>query len=156
VRLVVERLQRQDLDQAPDPPTAFRRFPEALEECQCLAKRALRPVDPVPRHEHPRQRDVLELAQVTEVIVDRQALLVGPTQGFGKPALADPHPRSRGRYRTHIGSGAPDIQTLRFAEQVERGVQVASSPLVCAMATCHRCRCSDVPPQSLSVSLLCR
>jgi hypothetical protein len=79
--------------------------------------------------EHPRQRDVFELAQVAEILVNGQAALAGPTQRLGQLALADPHPRLQRRYGTHVGGGTPDLQALRLVEQVERAVEVCPSLL---------------------------
>jgi hypothetical protein len=75
--------------------------------------------------EQPRERDVLELAQVAELVADGQASLVGPAQRLGQPALPDPHPRLHRGNGTHLGIRASDIQLLRLIEQIERAVQVS-------------------------------
>ena len=81
----------------------------------------------VPRQEHPGQGDVLELAQVTEVVVDGQALLTRPAEGFTEPALRDPDPCLQRRDRPHIREEVAHIQALRLVEQVECAAQVSFS-----------------------------
>jgi hypothetical protein len=46
LRLVIQRLERQNLDQADHPPAFFGRFLEALQERHRLMKGALYPVTP--------------------------------------------------------------------------------------------------------------
>ena len=104
-----ERLQHQDLDDASRPlPRVPPPAQETLQECPWpRAAGAFVPIAPVPGDEHPRQGDVLELAQVAEVVVDGQAPLAHPAQGLGQPALRDPHPRLQRRDGTHVGIRAP-------------------------------------------------
>ena len=71
------------------------------------------------------QGDVLELAQVAEVILSGQSLLTRPAEGFIQPPLRDPHPCLQRRDRTHIGGKVTHIQALCLVEQVERAVQIA-------------------------------
>ena len=75
--------------------------------------------------EHSGQGDVLELAQVAEVVMNRQALRPHPAEGFPQPALRDPHPCLQRRDRTHVGGKGTHVQTLCLVEQVERAVQIA-------------------------------
>src|SRR5207248_7462322 len=78
----------------------------------------------IPGQEHPGQGDVLELAQVAEVIRYFQALLTRPVEGFTHPPLQNPHPCLHRRYRTHVGEEVAHIQALCLVEQVERAVQI--------------------------------
>ena len=74
----------------------------------------------VPGQEHPGQGDVLELAQVAELVLDGQAPLTHPAERFTQLALRDPHPRPQRRDRPHVGGEVADVQALRLVEQVER------------------------------------
>src|SRR3712207_8130378 len=77
------------------------------------------PIALVSGQEHPCQGDVLELAQVAEVVMGGQALLTRPAQGFSQPTLRNPHPRLQRRYGTHVGVGTFDILALRLVERSE-------------------------------------
>src|SRR3954454_5521776 len=81
----------------------------------------------VPRQEHPGQRDVLELARVAEVVVNRQALLTRPAKGFTQRPLRDQHPGPQGRDRPYVGEVITHIQALRLVEQVECAAQISFS-----------------------------
>jgi hypothetical protein len=70
--------------------------------------------------EHPHQGDVLELTQVAEVVINGEAPLTRPSQGFSSVNL--PNPPLQRRYRTHIRDGAPVIEPFRLVEQVESAV----------------------------------
>ena len=122
-----ERLQHQDLDDASRPAPLFRRQQEALQEPGRLVQGALRTLALVPRQEHPGQGDVLELAQVTEVVIDGQALLTRPAEGFTESALRDPDPCLQRRDRPHVGEEVAHIQALRLVEQVECAAQISFS-----------------------------
>ena len=64
-----QRLQVQDLDDAPPPPARFGGDEQPLEKCDRFLDRA-RIMDPGPAsQEHPRERDVLVLAHVGEVVI---------------------------------------------------------------------------------------
>src|SRR2546429_9828954 len=78
-----------------------------------------------PCQEHPGQSDVLELAQVAEVVRNGEALLTRPVEGFTQPPLGDPHPCLPRRDRTHIGEEVTHIQALCLVEQVESAVQIS-------------------------------
>ena len=77
--------------------------------------------------ERPGQGDVLELAQVAEVVLNGQALLTRPAEGVIQPPLRDPHPCPQRRDRTHVGREVTHVQALRLVEQVERAVQISFS-----------------------------
>ena len=81
-RLMRERLQDQNLDDRPGPPPGLRVRQEPVQESNRALQRLLGTLSPVNRQEDPRQRDVLELAQVTEVIVRRQTMLPYPRERF--------------------------------------------------------------------------
>ena len=103
----------------------FRCLQEALQESHCLKHGAVCTVALIPGQEHPGQGDVLELAQVAEVVLGGQALLTRPVEGFTQPTLRDPHPCLQRRDRTHIWEKVTHIQALCLVEQVERAVQIA-------------------------------
>ena len=77
-----ERLQHQDFDDASRPLPFFRCFQEALQESHCLKHGAFCTVARIPGQEHPGQGDVLELAQVAEVIRNGEATLTRPVERF--------------------------------------------------------------------------
>src|SRR5712691_1149083 len=79
--------------------------------------------------EHPGKGDVLELAQVTEVVFNGQSLRTRPAKGLTQPPVRDPYPRLHRRDRTHVGGEIRHIRALCFIEQVERSVQVSLSLL---------------------------
>ena len=54
------------------------------------------------REEQPGEGEVLELAQVVEVVVGRQAPLARPAERLGEPSLRDPDPRPQRRDRAHV------------------------------------------------------
>src|SRR3712207_6986972 len=64
------------------------------------------------------------LFRSAEVVINRQAPLTHPAQGFGQPALRHPHLRPQRRDGTHVGIGALHILALCLVEQAERAVQV--------------------------------
>ena len=103
----------------------FRCLQEALQEPHRLMHGAVCAVARVPGQEHPGQGDVLELAQVAEVVLSGQALLTRPAEGFAQPPLRDPHPCPQRRDRTHIGEEVTHVQALCLVEQVERAVQIS-------------------------------
>ena len=106
----------------------FRRSQEAVQEPDRLVSGALGTLVLVSRHEHPGQGDVLELAQVTEVVIDGQALLTRPAESFTEAALRDPVPvaLNAGTGRT-LGKKSPTYSALRLVEQVECAVQIPFS-----------------------------
>jgi hypothetical protein len=123
--LVGERLQHQDFDDASRPLTCFRCFQEAFQESHCLKHGAVCTVALRPGQEHPSQGDVLELAQVAQVVRNGEALLTRPTEGFPQPPLRDPHPCHERRDRTHIWEEVSHIQALCLVEQVESAIQIS-------------------------------
>ena len=70
---------------------------------------------------------MLELARVTEVVVNRQSLRTCPANGLTQPPVRDPYPRLHRRDRTHVGAEIWHIHPLCLIEQVERAVQVSLS-----------------------------
>src|SRR3954452_22425974 len=75
--------------------------------------------------EQSRQGDVLELAQVAEIVLDGQALLTCPGEGLTQSPLRDPHPCPEGRYGTHIWVIVTHIMALCLPQQVESAVQIS-------------------------------
>src|ERR1039457_4567406 len=124
-----ERPQHQDLDDASRPPSLFRRQEEALQELERLVNGAPCTFALIPRQEHPGQGDVLELAQVAEVVVSGQALLTRPAQRVAEPALRDPDPCLQRRDRPHVGEEVAHVQALRLVEQVKCAGQISFSLL---------------------------
>ena len=122
-----ERPQHQDLDDASRPAPCFGRQQEALQEPGRLVREALRTLALVSRQEQPGQGDVLELAQVTEVVIDGQALLTRPAESFTEPALRDPDPCPQCRHRPHVREEVAHIVALCLVEQAERAGQVSFS-----------------------------
>ena len=82
MRVVSNRLQYQDFDHTSLPPAFFRCFQVALQQPHCLKNGAVRIVALIAGQEHPAQGDVIEFAQVAEVVVNEQSLLTRPAQGF--------------------------------------------------------------------------
>src|SRR6516164_4070669 len=82
-------------------------------------------VAPIPSKEHPGQGNMLELAQVAEVIRNREALLTRPAEGFTHPPLRDPHPCYERHYRAHIWEEVSSVQALCLVKQVESAVQIS-------------------------------
>ena len=52
--------------------------------------------------QHPREGDVLVLAHVAEVVLDREPVLTRPAEGFTNPPLADQDACVHRRDRAHI------------------------------------------------------
>ena len=65
-------------------------------------------------YKNPGEGDVLELAQVAEVVFTRQSPLMHPFEGFAQPPLCDPYPCLQRRDGTHIGEKITHIPTLCF------------------------------------------
>ena len=120
--LARERLQDQDLDDPSRPAPFFRGQQEALQEPGRFAKGTL---ILVPRQEHPGQGDVLELAEVGQVVVRGQALLTRPAEGFTGSALRDPDPCLQRRDRPDIREEVARVQAVRLVEQVKCAGQVS-------------------------------
>ena len=70
---------------------------------------------------------MLELAQVTEVVVSGQALLTRPAERFTESALRDPGPCPQGRDRPHVREEVAHVHALRLVEQIERAAQIPLS-----------------------------
>src|SRR5690348_3969865 len=114
LRLVGERLQQNDLDDASRPPAFFRREQQALQEPGRLMHGALWALVLMPRQEQPGQGDVLELAQVTEAVINGQAVLTRPAEGFTESALPDPDPCLQRRDRPQVREEVAHITALRL------------------------------------------
>src|SRR5262249_51182841 len=114
-----------DFDDTSRPLTFLRCFQEAREQSHCLKQGAVSMLALRPGQEHPGQGDVLEFAQVAEVVLGGQALFTRPAKGLAQSPLRDPHPCHECRYRTHIGEEVSDIQALCLVEQVESAVQIS-------------------------------
>ena len=111
-----------------------------------------------PGQEHPGERDVLELAQVAEVVVDRQALLARPAQGLAQPPLRDPHARRHRGDGPHIREVVARVQRSASSSSSSAPSRSPSASRTRAIATrqrygfCGRPACS---PSSLLVSRCC-
>src|SRR5919202_2109546 len=75
--------------------------------------------------EHPGQGEVLELVEVAEVVMGRQALRTYPIERFTQPALRDPHARLQRCDWPHVGREVTPIPALGLVEQIERALQIA-------------------------------
>ncbi len=69
LRLVKERPQDQDLDQAAHPPPIFSRFQEAFQQYHCFLECVISPIVLIPGDEQPGQRDVFKFTQVADAII---------------------------------------------------------------------------------------
>ena len=92
-------------------PAVLGRLQQALQESDRLA--GARP-SAVLGQEHPGQGDVLELAQVAEVVVGGQAPLARPAERFAQPPLRDQHPCPQRRDGPHV-RGRSRRRTARSA-----------------------------------------
>ena len=72
-----------------------------------------------------RQRHVLELPEVADVVVRREPAPLGPLEGQVRAPLTDPHPGPSGRDGLHVGGEVAVVDPLRLVEQGERAGQVA-------------------------------
>ena len=108
------------------PPVFGRRAAGAPGAAVASSQEGLRPLGRVPGQEHPGQGDVLELAQVAEVVVDGQAVAPAPSRALrpARPARPAPVPASPGP-AARSGKKSPAYSALRLVEQVERAVQIA-------------------------------
>ena len=119
-----ERLYDQDLDHAPAPRTLLSRSEQTLQEAGRLVQEAPRRLRRVPGQQQPGERDVLELAQVAEIVLAGQTSFPSPAQRFTQRALGDQHPCSHRRDRTDVRVEVTHVQPLRLGEEVEGGVQI--------------------------------
>ena len=106
--------------------------------------------------EHPGQRDVLELAQVAEVVLSRQALLTRPAEGFAQPPLRDPHPRLQRRDRAHVRGEVARVPALGLVEQSSAPSRSPCASRMRAMATRQRYGYCGTPVCSPSSWLVSR
>ena len=94
---VGEGQQDEDLDDAPPPPTRFGGDQQTLKERYRFLDPARVMGPGALRREHPRERDVLVLADEAQVVLDRQAALADPGCGLAQTALRGLDPRGLGR-----------------------------------------------------------
>ena len=124
-RLVSERLQHQDLDNAAFSAARFRRWEQASQQPERLADGTYPVFTPVLGDERPGQCHLLELAQVAGCIVNGQAAFPAPLQSFGQSALRNPNPGLQGRNWTDVRERASDKKTLSLVKQAKRGLQLS-------------------------------
>ena len=120
LHLVTKRLQHQDFDDTAGSRSVVRGAKKPLQQSHRVRHGAA-------GEKHPGKGDVLELAQVAEVVCNGQPPLTRPAKGFIQPPLRDPHPRLHCRDRTHVGKEVAHVQALCLLEQVERAVQISLS-----------------------------
>ena len=70
---------------------------------------------------------MLELAQVAEIVPNRQPPLLRPFNGFIELPLRDPHPCPNRRDGTHVGKEVAHVQPLCVPEKVDRAIQISPS-----------------------------
>ncbi len=75
---------------------------ETTQQLHCRTHRVVGAVPFGSGQEHPRERDVLEFAQVCQVVLSRQAPLSSPGAGLGQLPLRHPHTRPQCGDRPHI------------------------------------------------------
>ncbi len=96
-------------------------LPETTEEAHGLRPGLLRAsVGCRNREEQPGQGDVLEFAQISEVVLRRQPGLTGPPTSFSKTAHGDPHASSPRRKRADVGEEVAYVEALGLLQQSER------------------------------------
>jgi hypothetical protein len=77
-----------------------------------------------PGDEHSRQRDVLELVEVVQIVFNGHALAASPVQRFSQSVVGNPGPRFQRSDGPDIWDDAPDIQPFGLVEQAEGTLQV--------------------------------
>ena len=77
--------------------------------------------------EHPRKRDVLELAQIRQVVVRRQASRPSPRIRFGQAPVPEQDSRLLRRQGTHVRDEVRHVQALCLVECIERAIEVPFS-----------------------------
>ena len=131
-------------------PPVFGRREEALQEPDRLVERSARARSaPVPGQEHPGQGDVLELAQVAEVVVDGQASLARPAERFSPaaPARSSTRALNAGTGRT-LGEKSPTYTRSASSSRSSAPSRSPSASRIRAIATrqrygfCGNPRCS--------------
>ena len=124
--LASQGLQDEDLDDAPPPSSRFGRDQQSLEKRARLLDRT--PVmGPGPLgQEHPGEGDVLELAHVGEVVIDRQSAVADPGSGLAQTALRGMDPRRLRRDGPEDGVVLAHEDTLGVLQQGEGAVGISS------------------------------
>jgi len=74
----------------------------------------------VTREEQPSQGDVLEFAQVTELVFRRQPRLTSPPAGVPQTPHGNPHAGPQRCKRANVGEEVAHVQALRLLQQSER------------------------------------
>ena len=107
-RVTGECLHDEDVDRAPAAPTVLRRCEQALRELDRLADPVVGTVPRPLRQEQPRQRGVLELVEVAELVRGRDTMLPrpAPRRRQASPGRSTPSP-SRRRPGAHRGRSCP-------------------------------------------------
>ena len=124
-RLSRQCLQDQDLEDRARPAAGLGRVQESVEELDRVVEGPLGALSAELLEQRPGQGDVLELAQVGQLVVHRQSLAARPVADVVQPALPDPDPRLQRRDRADPGREVPDVHPVRLVEQVERAVEVS-------------------------------
>ena len=110
-------LRQQELQRAAHSVLRFGRLAQALQQFAGL---------PVltGRHEDPRQREMLELAQVTELVISPSGRVTRPCLRFAQMPLPEIHLRFQRLDGAQIGHGIFGVHPFCFIQQFERGVKV--------------------------------
>ena len=109
----------------PLPPAVLRSCEQALRELDRRSDPVVGAVSHSLRQEQPRQRGVLELVEVAELVRGRDTMLPRPAPRRRQVPLGDPHPRLLGGDRAHIGGVVARIQGLGLLEELERAIEIA-------------------------------
>ena len=124
LRLVGEGLHHEDLDEASTSCGFFGGLEQPVQQADCLADRAGVPVHAVLRDEQTHQSEVVELAQVADVVHGGQAAFAGPLGSLRELALGDPDARPHRRDRPYVREEAAPVAKLSLVEQVDGSLQV--------------------------------
>ena len=84
-------------------------------------------LSPSPFDEQAGEREMLELAQVAEIVVDGELRADHPGARLIQPALRDADARLHRGYRTRTRERVSAFVPLSFVEQLERAVQITLS-----------------------------
>ena len=116
--VVCKGMEHQDLDYASRPAAAFCRLEQPVQESRGLDRRAT-------GQQRPRERDVLVLVQIAELILDRETVLTRPFHGLTTAPVAHQHSRARRRDWAHIRGEVNHEERLGSAQQIEGRSEVA-------------------------------
>jgi len=126
-RLMSDGLKNQDFEQASGPLPLLRRLSKVLQKSGGVVEGIIGALGRVRGQEHPGEGDVLELAQVAEVVPSRETSLTRPAEGFIPTAEGDPHPRPQRRDRPDVGGEVTRVVPLGLVEQIQGAAQVPLS-----------------------------